>query len=177
MDHGSTARETSPLGFELSLANLQSVHAVDEELLLRAARRVLADSKFASATISLAIVDDTTIHTLNRQFLNHDWPTDVLSFVLDASGSHLKGEVVLSADTAAAAASEVGWSPAEEQLLYVIHGVLHLIGFDDQTEADVRQMRASEQFYLRQFDLEFLDVLRSAEPIDDSGRVGGSTTW
>src|SRR3990170_27030 len=143
MAHGSTARDASRIGFELSLANQQSAHAVDEGRLLDAARRVLADSRFASAMISLAVVDDATIHALNRQFLNHDWPTDVLSFVLEEREGHLNGEVVLSADTAAAAAvSDGGWMPAEEQLLYVIHGVLHLVGFDDQTEADARLMRA-----------------------------------
>src|SRR3972149_30754 len=111
--HGPTARDASRIGFELSLANQQSAHAVDEGRLLDAARRVLADSKFASATISLAVVDDPMIHALNRQFLHHDWPTDVLSFALDASESHLDGEVVLSADMAAAAATEGGWTPAD----------------------------------------------------------------
>src|SRR3990172_7692659 len=125
------AHDTFLDNFELSLANQQSAHAVDEQQLLSAARRVLADSKFASATISLAIVDDSTIHALNRQFLDHDWPTDVLSFVLDERDGHLDGEVVLSAETAAAA-SEGHGTPAEEQLLYVIHGMLHLVGYDDQ---------------------------------------------
>ena len=58
-------------------------HAVDEQQLIDAARAVLGRLRFRSATISLAIVDDRRIHELNRQFLDHDWPTDVLSFVLD----------------------------------------------------------------------------------------------
>jgi probable rRNA maturation factor len=178
MAYGSTARDASRIGFELLLANQQSVHAVDEEQLLNAARRVLADSRFASARISLAVVDDSTIHALNRQFLNHDWPTDVLSFVLEEGEDFLSGEVVLSADTAAAAAvSEGNWTPAEEQLLYVIHGVLHLIGFDDQTEADLRQMRAAEQFYLRQCGMEHFHASRWAESNRNPGGIGGTTAW
>ena len=94
----------------------------------------MADSNFDSARLSLAVVDDPTIHELNRRHLNHDWPTDVLSFVLEERDGHLEGEVILSADTAAAAATEVGWPAAAEQLLYVIHGMLHLVGYRDKTD-------------------------------------------
>jgi len=166
MAHGSAARDISRNGFELSLANQQSVHAVDKGRLLKAARRVLVDSKFDSATISLAVVDDPTIHALNRRFLDHDWPTDVLSFVLDERDGHLNGEVVISADTAAAA-SDGHWTPADEQLLYVIHGMLHLVGLDDQSETDVRKMRAAERYYLREC---------GVEPVANNGG-GGTTAW
>ena len=71
-----------PHSFEISLSNGQSRHAVDEEQLIAAARAVLLESEFSSAMISLAVVDDETMHELNRQFLNHDYPTDVLSFAL-----------------------------------------------------------------------------------------------
>jgi len=173
MAHGSPAHDTFSPGFELSLANRQSIHAVDEPQLVDAARRVLADSKFTSATISLAVVDDATIHTLNRQFLKHDWPTDVLSFVLDVRGLYLNGEVVLSADTADTAAAEVGWSPAEEQLLYVIHGMLHLVGLDDEAEADVRNMRAAERFYLHECGV----VLPCEVATNEHLPLGGTSPW
>jgi probable rRNA maturation factor len=154
MPHGPAATDhhragQSQLGFELSLANEQSAHAVDEERLLSAARRVLNESQFKSATISVAVVDDATIHALNRKFLKHDYPTDVLSFTLDASSDHLDGEIILSADTAAAAAEEHGTTSAQEQLLYVIHGMLHLVGYDDRTPDDAERMRSAEQKYLQ----------------------------
>jgi probable rRNA maturation factor len=154
MPHGRSDNILPGQGFELSLANQQANHVVNEERLVAAAEIVLADAEFESATISLAVVDDETIHALNRQYLNHDWPTDVLSFVLDNSGGHLNGEVILSADTAAANAAEIGWAAADEQLLYVIHGMLHLIGYDDQTDADREQMRAAESRYLNSFGVE-----------------------
>jgi probable rRNA maturation factor len=151
MPHGPAASDISRLGFELSLANEQSVHAVDSQRLLSAAHRILEDSPFKSATISLAVVDDPRIHALNRQFLEHDWPTDVLSFLLDSSDDDLDGEIILSADTAASVADEHGTTAADEQLLYVIHGMLHLLGYGDREPADAAKMRAAEQRYLKQF--------------------------
>jgi probable rRNA maturation factor len=85
----------------------------------------------------------------------------VLSFVLEDDGDHLEGEVILSADTAATAADEHGHSAAEEQLLYVIHGMLHLVGHGDKSEAEAQEMRAAEARYLQQFGVE---LTRRAAP-------------
>jgi probable rRNA maturation factor len=142
---------TGPIRFEIALANQQIRHAVDEQRLIDAARAVLQDSAYSGATISLAVVDDATIHELNRRYLDHDWPTDVLSFVLDKRGSRLQGEVVLSADTADAAAHEHGTSALQEQLLYVVHGMLHLVGYGDKTVEEAQKMRAAEARYLQCF--------------------------
>lgn len=149
MHHGTAPSDASSPGFELSLANEQSAHAVDEDRLVAAARRVLADSPWTSARISLAVVDDQTIHALNRRFLDHDYPTDVLSFLLHQQHDHLEGEVIASAQTAAANAHEFGWSAADELLLYVIHGMLHLVGHDDKMPAQIGAMREAEARYLR----------------------------
>jgi probable rRNA maturation factor len=149
MPSGSMDPDDLSGGLEIALANRQSAHPVDDERLLRAVRNVLRDSPLRRAAVSVAVVDDATIHELNRRYLDHDWPTDVLSFVLDDDDGCLEGEVILSADTAAAAAPEYGWSAADEQLLYAIHGTLHLVGYDDQTDEDARQMRAAEERYLR----------------------------
>jgi probable rRNA maturation factor len=140
--------------YQIALVNQQSRHPVNESQLVEAATAVLEDSDFSSAAISLAVVDDETIHDLNRRHLEHDWPTDVLSFVLEDEGDHLEGEVILSADTAASAAEELGHSPAEEQLLYVIHGLLHLVGYDDKSDTDAQEMRVAEAHYLQIFGVE-----------------------
>lgn len=145
-------RNVSP--FQIALSNQQSRHAVDESRLVEAVNAILQNSTYSSAAISLAVVDDEAIHELNRRHLDHDWPTDVLSFVLEDNGDHLEGEVILSADTAANAANELGNAAAEEQLLYVIHGMLHLVGYDDKSDADAQEMRAAEARYLQQFGAE-----------------------
>jgi probable rRNA maturation factor len=139
----------------VSLANEQSHHSIDEETLIKAVQAVVRESPFTSASISLAVVDDATMHHLNRQYLDHDYPTDVLSFALEDDDAHLEGEVIISADTAAASAEELGWPAAAEQLLYVIHGTLHLVGYGDKSPDEIQQMRAAEEKYLRQFGFEF----------------------
>lgn len=112
---------------------------------LRAAvREVLADAGVRSAAISVAVVDDATIHELNRRYLKHDWPTDVLSFPLGSDGDHLEGEIVASAETAARVARQRECGAAEELLLYVVHGALHLVGFDDKTAPQAGRMRRAE---------------------------------
>ncbi len=110
----------------------------------RAVTIVLSDAKIANAQISVAIVDDATIQRLNRQYLEHDYPTDVLSFTLDSDDGRVDGEIIASADTAQRVAPDHGWSADHELLLYVVHGALHLAGFDDSTADGRRQMRRRE---------------------------------
>jgi probable rRNA maturation factor len=108
---------------------------------------VLADAQCEVATVSIAIVDDETIHRLNRQFLEHDYPTDVLSFAL-TEPPHLEGEIVASIDTARREAAQAGWSTDDELLLYAVHGALHLVGHDDHDPADAAAMRIAERAVL-----------------------------
>jgi probable rRNA maturation factor len=99
----------------------------------------------------LAVVDDATIHDVNRRFLNHDEPTDVVTFVLEESENSLDGEIVLGADVAWRTAAELRVSPGDELLLYVIHGALHLVGYDDLSDEPRVEMRRCEQQYLAAF--------------------------
>ena len=95
-------------------------------------------------TISVAVVDDAAISKLNEEFLRPPGPTDVLSFLLERGDEFLDGEVVVSAETALRMAPRYGWSAGEELLLYVIHGTLHLAGYDDATPQQRAMMRSRE---------------------------------
>jgi probable rRNA maturation factor len=143
----------TPPKFQIAISNQQSEHRVSVRQLRKAIREVLCGEELHAASISLAIVDDQTIHRLNQRFLKHDYPTDVLSFVLDRDGHSLDGEIIVSADTAASACGEYGWTVQEELTLYVIHGTLHLIGYDDHTAQDRKRMRAKETEYLRRLSI------------------------
>ena len=131
-------------------------HKIDRTRLKKAVRLVLKDAGIASAEISIAVLNDERMQALNRQYLQHDYATDVLSFVLahDAKLKSLDGEIIASSDYAAAQAPRYGWSMNDELLLYVIHGCLHLVGHDDTTASAKRIMRQAEKKYLRQFGLE-----------------------
>lgn len=92
--------------------------------------------------VGVALVDDATIRELNREHLEHDWATDVIAFDYgdDPSPDALRGEVVASAETARREAEERGSEPRDELLLYVVHGTLHLLGWEDDTPARRRAM-------------------------------------
>jgi probable rRNA maturation factor len=135
---------------EVSIACPQETVPLDRGRLRELARAVLAGEDIADYEISLAFVDNTTIHRLNKQFLDHDEPTDVLSFPLsDASAKKLAGELVIGAEVALRQAAERGHDVHAELALYVIHGLLHLCGYDDKTVSQANRMRARERHYLK----------------------------
>lgn len=134
---------------EIEVANRQTRHAIQRDRLIAAARLVLEREGISRATLSIAVVSDKAIRELNRRYLQHDYATDVLSFLLDSGNSWLSGEIIVSADTAATQALEYDASPQDELLLYVIHGTLHLVGYDDTTPSTRQKMQVRQRRYLR----------------------------
>lgn len=111
-----------------------------------AAAKWIGDTyNLTSLMVSVSIVDDQAIQELNAEQLGHDWATDVISFVIQRVGDAVDGEVVASWDTAARLAPQAGWDAADELLLYVVHGMLHVAGLDDIEAEDRTQMRQAEQ--------------------------------
>jgi probable rRNA maturation factor len=150
----------------------ESCAPVDGRQLREAVQAIVRDAGVERGSISLAIVDDATIHELNRRHLGHDYVTDVLSFVLESGEGCLEGEVIASLETAARRAPEFGWTAAEELLLYIVHGALHLVGHDDQEPDARRAMRAAERKYLSRSGIELRETAEDASS-DDKPR--GST--
>ena len=100
------------------------------------------------AAVSLAVVDDAGIVELNRRFLRREGPTDVMAFPLggDPDPEPELGEIVVSSDTAARQAVELGHSFRREMDLLALHGLLHLLGMDDAVPSDRKAMlRAAEE--------------------------------
>jgi probable rRNA maturation factor len=133
----------------ISIASPQAAVAIDKSRMRTVARAVLEGEGVVDADIGLAFVDNATIHRLNRRFLDHDEPTDVLSFPLsDPNSAKLAGEIVIGAEVALEQARARGHDVEAELALYVIHGLLHLCGHNDKSRSGAIKMRARERHYL-----------------------------
>lgn len=143
------------------ISNLQKHLELDEASVRRLAEFVLdAEGAPAELGVSLAFVGDVTIAELNARHLGRQGATDVLAFPFrdeaaratpeaawpqPVEGPALLGEVVVSAERAVAWCREHGGDPIQEVALYVVHGVLHLLGYQDLSEPARARMRARER--------------------------------
>lgn len=132
------------LAYHVDLPAFELGDMPDERFEL-AARWIAQQFELKRLYCSLAIVDDATMRELNAERLGHDWATDVISFEIDSVDDLVEGEVIASAETALRTSSAAGWSARDELLLYVVHGLLHVVGMDDIQEAERQQMRLMEQ--------------------------------
>ncbi len=125
-------------------------YPIDTDRMKRAVRFVLEQAGIQKGLMEIDIISDETIHQTNIEFLGHDYPTDVLAFEMDSDPEKhtLEGNILISAETAAASAPEYGWSAEEELLLYAVHGSLHLVGYDDHEGSDAQAMRDQERITL-----------------------------
>lgn len=136
----------------VAIVSPQQIVPIARQTFRKVARAVLEGEGVREAEISLAFVDNPTIQCLNKRYLNHDEPTDVLSFPLGA-GKKLAGEIVLGVEVALAEARRRGHEVNDELALYAIHGLLHLCGYDDVADKDRRVMRDRERHYLKSLGL------------------------
>lgn len=142
--------------FEVEIENESGKVPFNAEAAQQLLQKIAADAGFPSGRIEVLIIDDPSIHRLNVQFLGHDYPTDVLAFEMekDEDAGYLEGNIAVSDETAADRAAEYGWPAENELLLYVVHGMLHLVGYDDHSPEDEPQMRAKEREYLASVGIE-----------------------
>ncbi len=132
---------------QISVRNLQRAVALDvielEKFALKALRcclrlrRPKSTELMKLGEIFVVLISDRRMASLHRRFLNQSGPTDVLTF------QH--GEIFISVETARRNARAFGNSLGRELRLCIVHGLLHLHGFDDQTEAGARKMKAAQE--------------------------------
>lgn len=109
---------------------------VSTEDVERAVRETLSSEGISEGEISLTFLSDAQIQELNRQYLDHDFPTDVLSFALHDEGEPILGDVYIGADHARRQASELGVPLEEEVARLAIHGSLHVLGYQHPEGVD-----------------------------------------
>jgi probable rRNA maturation factor len=123
---------------------------VDSQPLTRTLQQLLSDHS-VKATINVILTDDAQIHALNNDYREVDRPTDVLSFLLgdeDDPDEGPLGEVYISAETASRQALEAS-RPLQEEIAHLaIHGVLHLLEYEHDTDPGFGRMRSQEERYL-----------------------------
>lgn len=120
-------------------------------------RAVLAGEGRARATVGLCLSDDAHLHALNREYRGKDRATDVLSFPAEAqpgddpAEADYLGDIVISMERAERQAPRFSATFEEETARLLVHGLLHLLGYDHHAPADGRRMKARERHYLAQF--------------------------
>jgi len=115
-------------------------------------RFVAAREKPAIREVDLAVVDSRQMASLNRRYLHRRGPTDVLSFDLTGPADEgISAQLIVCGDLAVKEGLARGHGRQRELMLYVVHGLLHLMGYDDRTAVAARQMRDRQENILSAF--------------------------
>lgn len=148
---------------KIEIENRQSKQKIRKRLLRKVAQRILSASGCPDAQLSILIVGDAEIQEINRDYLDKDRPTNVISFAMQEGEGQgvqpdLLGDVVVSAETAARDAAEAGVAFESELCFLLLHGILHLLGYDHErgTIEQAEQMEAREKQLFSLISEEFL---------------------
>ncbi len=118
------------------------------KVLTRKWLKLVAESEIRRiGDIAVIFCSDNYILDVNRRYLEHDYFTDIITFDY-CEGDRLSGDLFISVDTVRENSVEYGTDFDEELDRVIVHGVLHLIGYDDHTEEETAQIRAKENYYL-----------------------------
>ena len=110
--------------------------------------RTVAESEIKKLRdVNIIFCSDNYILDINQRFLQHDYFTDIITFDY-CEGADLSGDLFISVDSVRENALEYGTEFDDELNRVIVHGVLHLIGYDDHTEEDISVMRSKENYYL-----------------------------
>jgi len=137
--------------YHITVTAVDGSRVREAPVLKKAIRAALRRHRVTVARLSIALVDDQLIARLNRKYLGHRGPTDVLSFDLrdrQAEKGTVEGELVISVDTAKQEAKRRGHSMGIELALYAVHGVLHLLEYDDVSRRSAMRMHRMEDAIL-----------------------------
>ena len=132
---------------QVAVHNAHGSRRVEARRIRTIVRRLLTGERRHSAKVSLVFIGDTVSRRLNRKFFAHDRATDVMSFPLEVGGD-IEGEIYVNLDKATRQARTYRVSLANETARLVIHGVLHLVGYDDVGTASTHRMKKREEFYV-----------------------------
>ena len=122
---------------------------VDSSWLTNYTKKVLVELALCDATVAIRVVGDVAMAAMHVQHSDVEGTTDVLTFQHSAEGEQLSVDVAVCVDEAERQASERGHSVNHELLLYIVHGILHCIGFDDHSKEEHLKMHKEEDRILQ----------------------------
>lgn len=133
---------------KVEIANLQKHYKIKDNKIKQVVKEVLG-KKSNSAKLSFAFVDNNEIKRLNKKYFDSDDVTDVIAFPLNNHNNSLNGEIVVSVETAVDTAIKENVDVEGEIVLYVVHGLLHLLGYSDVNREDAIIMHEKESKILK----------------------------
>ena len=134
----------------VAVFNAHPRRRVRREPVQRTVRHVVRAERKRSADMTVVFIDGRRSARLNREFLGHRGSTDVISFPLHEGGT-AEGEVYVNLDRARTQARAYGVTEANEIVRLVVHGILHVLGYEDSTEPLRRRMKLREDRYVNAF--------------------------
>ena len=132
----------------VEIANLQKHYEIKSSKIKRVVKEVLG-KEGKGAKLSIAFVDDKEIKKLNKRYFDTDEVTDVIAFPLSNHKTFLRGEIIVSVETAVNTAGRGSINIEGEIILYVVHGLLHLLGYSDGNKNDAKIMHEKESRILK----------------------------
>ncbi len=115
-----------------------------------------SDLDFIVESLPINFISSDQIITINKEYLNHNYSTDIITFNYSGSNKNLDGEIFISVDDAKINAKVYNNSLKEELARLVIHGILHLIGYDDKKKSDFKKMKELENSLLNKYKITLL---------------------
>ncbi|MDI6802519.1 MAG: rRNA maturation RNase YbeY [Bacteroidota bacterium] len=131
----------------ITVFNNYKKQKIDKSKIVSLVKFVLKGEKSLQKNINIVFVDDEYITQLNKQYLYHNWTTDVISFPLN-DDKKIEGEIYINIDQTRRQAKEYKVKISEELNRLLIHGTLHLIGYTDTTQRTKKKMSLLEDMYL-----------------------------
>jgi probable rRNA maturation factor len=130
-------------GVKISLANRTQLKKYIQSIFKKEEKKL--------GSINYIFCTDKAVLEINRQFLSHDFYTDIITFGLSNIGDPIEAEIYISVDRVKDNATQLGVSFKSELHRVIFHGVLHLCGYKDKSKGEIEKMRSKEEFYLKKY--------------------------
>ncbi len=134
---------------EIQIHRLKAKPKLNEQTLGKIIETVSKRLALNAKSITVVFVDDSTLREMHARYLNDSSRTDVMTF--DLGEDAVEGEIYISLDRAADQAEQYGVTVEQEIIRLTIHGLLHLKGYDDQTDSDRKEMKSIENALVEQY--------------------------